>query len=717
MMKPILLFIFVLSTFVSIGTANTTDGVLVLNAKQFNRNQVIYLWEMDGWLFKSGNDPEWSDPTLDTEDWTPLRPIDLSLDHADEDGKLEGWFRTKIKLDSTLTQIPLGWYISTYGAIDLYLDGQLQYSFGSPNSDRKLHKNFLFSRQLPVPSLLKTDQIYDLAIYYVEHDGKRINELTSRSSAISPYIMLSGHSYTKYAFENFSNGIASFWMGALVVLTVLFWFLRLLNRGNLIFLQVSVLSTLILIVCWLYNYVRFQYSGLIIRHSIELLTSISAFMIVGLVPVIINQLLNNQTSRRYIALFWIMGLLGVVSFFIFDTFTIVQVLIGATVLSLAIIQIIRRIRTIQPIQWVMISGIILTILCLFGYVLIIDTRFAVSFQDIIVSGIYLSMPLSMLAFFTLQYIYTLKEVRKNTDEIIKLSSEKEILIESQKSDLEKEVKARTKELEKSLTELKSTQNQLIQQEKLASLGQLTAGIAHEIKNPLNFVNNFSEVSIELADEVLEEINQIGDNPHVEEARYILDDIKANLRKIHEHGSRADSIIKSMLQHSRSGSGDKEPTDINALISEYVNLAFHAMRASKSPINVGIDVSLDDRIGRIPLVGEDFSRVILNLCNNAFDAMKDKKIADQEFLPKLTVRTQKLDNRILIEVEDNGPGIPEEIKNKILQPFFTTKKGTQGTGLGLSITNDIVKAHGGELSLESKLGVGTKFSFKLPLLSN
>jgi signal transduction histidine kinase len=290
-------------------------------------------------------------------------------------------------------------------------------------------------------------------------------------------------------------------------------------------------------------------------------------------------------------------------------------------------------------------------------------------------------------------------------------------------------------VEETLKELKSTQAQLIQQEKLASLGQLTAGIAHEIKNPLNFVNNFSEVSLELLDEVKEtRIKNQETRPRTEEDEIedeILEDIKANLEKIHEHGSRANGIVTSMLQHSRGGSGKREPTDLNALIKEYVNLSFHGMRAGKNPIDVEIELDLDEAINEVPLVREDFTRVIINLCNNAFDACAERSrstmrrkinselliINSELFHPKLTVRTKSEKDHILISVEDNGPGIPEEIKDKILQPFFTTKKGTEGTGLGLSITHDIVKAHGGELIVQSEQGKGSNFLIRIPLIQS
>ena len=287
-----------------------------------------------------------------------------------------------------------------------------------------------------------------------------------------------------------------------------------------------------------------------------------------------------------------------------------------------------------------------------------------------------------------------------------------ILLEETIEELEQKRKAIEETnlaLNNSLSELKATQAQLVQQEKLASLGQLTAGIAHEIKNPLNFVNNFSEVSNELIDEVFEELEKLENSEVKTEIITILEDVKGNLIKVHEHGTRADSIVKSMLQHSRGGSGKMEATDLNTLIKEYVNLAFHGMRAKKNPINVEIDLQLDPSIKTVSLIGEDFSRVILNLTNNAFDAMRETA----DIRPaKLTVRTKQETKAIIIEVEDNGPGIPDAIKDKILQPFFTTKKGTEGTGLGLSITHDIVKAHGGTLDVTSTVGEGTKFIITL-----
>jgi signal transduction histidine kinase len=282
------------------------------------------------------------------------------------------------------------------------------------------------------------------------------------------------------------------------------------------------------------------------------------------------------------------------------------------------------------------------------------------------------------------------------------------------------LEAAKNEVDMTLQELKQTQGQLIQAEKLASLGQLTAGIAHEIKNPLNFINNFSEVSGELIDEVLAELHQSDFSDAKDEIVEMLNSVKSNLSIIHQHGSRADGIVKSMLMHSRSSTGRKEPADLNALIRENVNLAFHAMRAKGDSIPLAIELELDDSVGEVLLIMEDFSRVILNLCNNAFDAMRQKgetskmqspglvEGESEQYAPKLILRTKRNEQQVTIEVEDNGSGIPEGIRDKIFQPFFTTKKGTQGTGLGLSITHDIVKAHGGTMEIETESGNFSRF---------
>ncbi len=266
-----------------------------------------------------------------------------------------------------------------------------------------------------------------------------------------------------------------------------------------------------------------------------------------------------------------------------------------------------------------------------------------------------------------------------------------------------------KEVEKTLAKLKSTQSQLIQSEKMASLGELTAGIAHEIQNPLNFVNNFSEVSNELVDEMKEEFKK-GDK---KEGFAIADDIKQNLEKITRHGKRADAIVKGMLAHSRSSSGEKVPTDINELADEYLRLSYHGLRAREKSFNADFKTDFDPNLPKVNVVPQDIGRVLLNLINNAFQAsVSEKNLSGLS--PAVIVSTKNLGDKIEITVTDNGPGIPDDIKDKIFQPFFTTKPTGQGTGLGLSLSYDIVKAHGGEIKIVKSRSNGTIFSVHLPI---
>ena len=272
-------------------------------------------------------------------------------------------------------------------------------------------------------------------------------------------------------------------------------------------------------------------------------------------------------------------------------------------------------------------------------------------------------------------------------------------------------KAANKVLESTLSNLKSTQSQLIQSEKMASLGELTAGIAHEIQNPLNFVNNFSEVNSELADELKSELA----TGNVQLANEIAGDIKDNSEKINHHGKRADAIVKGMLQHSRSSAGVKEATDINALCDEYLRLSYHGLRAKDKNFNAEIKTDLDETIGKINIIPQDIGRVVLNLINNAFYAVNEKaKLQAASYEPRVIVSTKKIGGKIEISVKDNGNGIPDPIKEKIFQPFFTTKPTGSGTGLGLSLSYDIIKACGGEIKVESKEGDGTTFIIQLPV---
>lgn len=306
---------------------------------------------------------------------------------------------------------------------------------------------------------------------------------------------------------------------------------------------------------------------------------------------------------------------------------------------------------------------------------------------------------------------TISEFKLERTEKVKRTTA--ILLEETIEELEqkrKSIEETNNALSKSLEELKAAQAQLIQAEKMASLGELTAGIAHEIQNPLNFVNNFSEVSKEL----LEEMKEVLDSGNLDDVKEIANDVIQNLEKINHHGKRADGIVKGMLLHSRKNTGEREATDINALVDEYLRLAYHGLRAKDKSFNATLETQYDDTLEKIEIVPQDIGRVILNLITNAFYAVTERKTQNEiAYVPTVVMNTKRLSNMVSISVQDNGNGIPSNILDKIFQPFFTTKPTGQGTGLGLSLSYDIVKAHGGELTVTTNNGKGTTFTISIP----
>jgi signal transduction histidine kinase len=287
----------------------------------------------------------------------------------------------------------------------------------------------------------------------------------------------------------------------------------------------------------------------------------------------------------------------------------------------------------------------------------------------------------------------------------------------QNARLFKDVEARTRELANSLEDLRTAQDRLIQTQKLASLGQLTAGIAHEIKNPLNFVNNFSGVSAELIDELQEALGKVKiDQQTRAEITELADTLRENLDKIVQHGKRADSIVKNMLLHSREGSGEHRPVDINALVDQAVNLAYHGARAEKQGFNITLERSFDPAAGEVDVFPQEITRVLLNLISNGFYAAAKRKAqaSNYGYVPKLAAATKDLGDRVQISIRDNGTGIPPEVRDKIFNPFFTTKPAGEGTGLGLSLSHDIVvKQHSGSIEIDTQPGEFTEFKITIP----
>ncbi|MCW3079066.1 ATP-binding protein [Segetibacter sp.] len=331
----------------------------------------------------------------------------------------------------------------------------------------------------------------------------------------------------------------------------------------------------------------------------------------------------------------------------------------------------------------------------------------------------------LFASFIISFVISQRKKLQYHKDLHVLHDEQQRMLTEQNELLEKGVQQRTaelskqkEELEKTISHLKLTQAQLVQAEKMASLGQLTAGIAHEIQNPLNFVNNFSEVSTELLDEMEEALKK----DHKEEAITIATDLKDNLRKITHHGKRAEGIVKGMLRHTQTSAGKKELIRINALASEYLKITHYGVSLKDKTFTAVIETDFDESIGKIEVVPQDIGSVLLNLFNNAFYAVNEKKRQlNGSFQPTVTLTTRLNKSpatgegeTVAIIVRDNGFGISSKVVNKIFQPFFTTKPAGQGTGLGLSLSYDIIKAHGGELNVETKEGEYSSFEIILPI---
>ena len=760
------------------------QGEIELNASVFQDSTIIQLPAFSQWYYRAGDDPSWASPEVSVQDWQPVN-IRFQESQTPEDWEGIGWFRTTFRVDSTLfgKEMAIGGRIR--GAMELYLNGNLVGQAGVVGHNSEAEKSTGFFEPISFHLAEQHEQI--LVIRYSNHNYQLAwNRAISGLEVHLGYPEYVTRVYDDYVDERIADTKIYYlligFLSALSLLHLILFGFYPSKRANLTYGMMLVATVG---ACYAYAVLPIETSpeqfisyvfieGLfVVFFSVLNLIFIYqiinrnfdwipyAFLIAGIL--IATFLYINPVVYRFLwILLFFLSLFAAISLFIYERFKgqnkeldiILTAYLFALLLGLP--RMLAVAFDIQLLWWENILMLQLSILLIpFGY------------------SVYLA---KNVASTNRKLKNKLAENERLTAEKLTIEQEKQELIEKQKQKLEQEVAERTAELRKSLEDLKAAQEQLVQQEKLASLGQLTAGIAHEIKNPLNFVNNFSEVSLELIEEVREEVRQLtedrgpessplapasrhlgegsaeaeqrrgvsdeaenedlpqnietdsssanppltplqggeaGPSPDKALILEILDDIEANLAKIHEHGSRADSIVKSMLLHSRGGNGKMEPTPLNPIIKEYVNLAFHGMRAGKEPINVDIDLQLDEKVGEVPLIAEDFSRVILNLCNNAFDAMREKQGSGDreqgsrhkvqgagEYEPKLTVRTRSDNGKVMVEIEDNGPGIPEEMKDKILQPFFTTKKGTQGTGLGLSITNDIIKAHGGQLSIGS-----------------
>ncbi len=696
--------------------------VVNITPEKFSKNEdILNISNTAGWIFHQGNDSSWTNKDIDTISWEKLKPNELSVKYADKNGRVEGWFRIKVLFDSSLLNKPIYFDFVQWAATEFYVDGEKVAGRGNGGEKGKDFSEYNGGSD-PLSLRFNTPAPHIFSLHFVGYLSQ-VPPHDLKTHFFNAIVWLGGPNYITKEFKSAKKAYTFLisWMVGCAILSLLFWLLLLQNpkEKNLFWIALYTSAFTIYIYFWsragdsngiTYNEGR---TYVLLGDLFQICT------LLLLLPILLIKVFKRKINSKLILSLIILYVLNVSEDLLPDSFSVTtQVKTGASiifVLGVCLYYIITSWKSLKGAQWAIVVGLIFTAFILLAQIIltsIFRNLTHSSFYNYLITSLYfLSFPLSLLVYVSMRFKEMIKEVQVNAQKVVELSEEKREQALTQQKVLEEEVARQTGEIRQTLENLKSTQSQLIQSEKMASLGELTAGIAHEIQNPLNFVNNFSEVNKELLAELNDEI----DKGKYDDVKAIAKDVTANEEKINHHGKRADAIVKGMLQHSRSSSGVKEPTDINALADEYLRLAYHGLRAKDKSFNATLVTDFDPYIGTINIIPQDIGRVILNLITNAFYVVDEKKkMGINDYEPTVSVTTQKTGNQILISVKDNGNGIPKHILDKIFQPFFTTKPTGKGTGLGLSLSYDIVKAHGGELKVETKEGDGTIFIIQLPI---
>ncbi|MFI5154334.1 MAG: ATP-binding protein [Chitinophagales bacterium] len=681
-----------------------------------------------GWKFHAGDNREWVKPEFDDSNWADINPmgdIHDSFPLFKQAGI--GWLRLKIPNDSIGKEIPMAITIQQSVASDIYLNGKLLKKFGVV-SDIPAKVSVYDPLSMPLAIPLTNDTVQTFAIRVAVSQGTLYSTIFEMSNPLLSFHLLP----LETAVNNYHNsninrtGMEFSLLGLSVFLLILhisFFALYPVQKANSYFALYAFTSAIAY---------GLQLKYFLFTHFVPIKFFLGniIFLLFILSNLFVLVSLHKFLERKYDFFFKLILILSLVAVFL-DAFPygfgwrvggpIIQLLIQIYVGRIAYLSI----KANQKGAWIIALGTIYTF-AFFASFILQGTFTSNSFVESLSVGrtilyiLYaLSFPASISVFLAADFAFTnrvlnqkIKENNELADKNLTQQKEKQQLLSSMNQQLEVQVKERTEDLRKSLEDLKRTQSQLIQSEKMASLGELTAGIAHEIQNPLNFVNNFSELNNELLDEMQSAYSK----GELKEGARLGSDIKQNLDKINFHGKRADAIVKSMLMHSRTNTAQQEPTDVNALADEYLRLSYHGTRAKEKNFNANFETNFDPQAGKINMIPQDIGRVFLNLFNNAFYSVHQKAvISDKTYLPLITVSTKRMQHSLEIRIKDNGMGIPENIAGKIFQPFFTTKPTGQGTGLGLSISYDIIKAHGGEIKFESGSSEGTVFIIQLPIV--
>jgi signal transduction histidine kinase len=699
-----------------------TVKIFAQTGQAFNINQLPKEDTLlSGWKFQAGDNQQWASIGFDDSKWQHIDPGKDIEDFSKLTRGGIGWIRLHVKVDSTFANQQFMAWVSQYTASEIYLNGKLILKYGTVSRDPSKVIAYLPSREpfyiklipgkdnlLAVRLAYQSDLPY-LSISYTPLPafGISINNYQQAVSNYRDYI----HSLTLYIIFYTLSG------GMLLIICIIHLVYFLIDRSQKVNLYYCLLNLLLCINPLPNEIWGVQRFGNV--SSQMWLTVIQGFVFIpGMLFLLMTiYTLFNYPNRRVFNILVLIGIVSAACIYFMGTPGFVISIVGFPIICFfeEVYVCIWAIKRQKKDAAIILTGLILFIVFTVLGSGIDQSKISaqISFEISL-----LSFPIGMTFYLGVQSSLTNKKLRSMLVEVQTLSAqniaqeiEKQQLLASQNETLERQVTERTAELNQSLTELKSTQTHLIQSEKMASLGELTAGIAHEIQNPLNFVNNFSEVNKDLLAELKEAIDK-GD---ADEAKTIANDVIDNEEKINHHGKRADGIVKSMLQHSKASNGIKEPINLNALANEYMRLSYQGLRAKNELFNADLVTNFDSALPQLNMVSQDAGKILLNLFNNAFYAVNQKqKLRSADYKPLVSVTTSAESGQVIIKVKDNGIGIPDAIKAKIMQPFFTTKPTGEGTGLGLSLTYDmVVKGHGGSIQVESKEDEGSEFIITLP----
>ena len=674
----------------------------------------------DGWRYRAGDDPTWARPDLDDSRWDTLNPTRPRRELPPRLSTGISWLRLHLALGDSLRLRPLLLQASYLGATELYLNGRLLRREGQlgPGRVRPAASGEQVSELPPAgPAAL---------VLAVRFAPWRLP--LSGAAAAQPFYLLRLLTEQQLREQQVAaaanSGVFYGLAGVFLLLTLLhsvFFYYNPAQRANRYFARYALAMALFWLgFCYLWSL------GLAALGSGVLLVAAGMgglLVLSGLWAVrALYALFHSRPGWLYTTLWAGAGGVLLVSSYYVDSAPSSLALFGFAALTTAeqLRLTARSLRRHQRGAGIIAVGFAIALLPLLAVVVgtVLGLFVPLFVALLLLTLIFLSPALGISLFLAREFALDsellqvkLREVEQLSAQTLAQEQDKQVLLANQNERLEQQVQQRTQQLQHSLTDLRATQQQLIQKEKMASLGELTAGIAHEIQNPLNFVNNFAEVSTELLAE-LQEAQAAGD---AREAAALAADLTRNLTKIGQHGQRAAGIVRGMLEHSRAGTGERQPLSLNALCEEYLRLAYHGLRAKDGTFHATLETDFAPALPLVAGAGPDLGRVLLNLFANAFYAVRQRQQSGEPgYVPTVCVRTTYADHQVLVVVGDNGPGMSETVRAKVFQPFFTTKPAGEGTGLGLSLSYDIVtQGHGGQLSVESRAGEGTEFLLALP----